>query len=105
MAKANSERGAQHLQDMKKRKEDQDKHAQAQSRQREAERRLAQDEISKRRKIAELRNKELQDGRIHQRKKARSVQDMGSSVGSSAASSSKARAASQTRSPGASKVR
>lgn len=103
MAKANSERGAKHLEDMKKRKEEQDEHAKVQFKQKEDERRQAQEEISKRRKITELRNKELEVDRLNQLKRAKSIKAPSQNISSSPAS--RHRAASSSKSPKPAKVR
>lgn len=99
MAKANSERGAQHLEDMKRHKEEQDEHARAQSKRKEDERRRAQDEITKRRKTTELRNKEVEADRLNQRKKARSMQSHSQNVTSSLASRNRASSSDKSTKP------
>lgn len=69
MAKANSERGAKHLQDMKQRKHEETERSKLEAIQKDIERKRAEEELSKRRKQAEERNRELANQRKDESKR------------------------------------
>ena len=71
MAKANTERGEQHLKDLQRRREEENDKKMKFNEKKEKERKQAELEISKRRKEAEVKRQEIEKRRLEERKKQR----------------------------------